>query len=179
MERLEENPHHYNPNSAGISAWDAKKSKERDAGLTGLEVECETIIAQVHATKELEQLQRELEAHKAAKTDYEAIGRTGKALREATAAVDSQLRAEKDWGTLRDRHVALVERLEVKCAALTEAENYDLLLRLGAKLNELKALDVSDLPQSRSNVSGLLPAPLAAPASAPAAVPHAQNADRA
>mmetsp|Transcript_105151 Transcript_105151/g.206237 ORF Transcript_105151/g.206237 Transcript_105151/m.206237 type:complete len:367 (+) Transcript_105151:2690-3790(+) len=104
----------------------------------------------------------------AANTDFKAIGRVGKALKAATAAVTQQPLSEEDYLTLRDRHAALVQKMTLKCAELAEVEDYDSLEDFAAKLEQLKALDVSALPERPL----LPPAAAAAAVALPSTTPH-------
>jgi hypothetical protein len=122
--------------------------------LTG---ECDSIITQVahvptlrEAIQQRDELQWELAALDAAKTNFREIARVGTAHRAAVAAVLQQPLAEEDYLTLSDRHTALVQKLTTTCEELADAEDYDAVTVLGDKLNELKALDVSALPSSDS-----------------------------
>jgi hypothetical protein len=91
-----------------------------------------------------DQLQKDYNALKTAATDFVALGRVGNALKTAVAAV---VLTEEDYLTLADRRAALVQKVRVKCAELADAGEFDTLDTLASKLEELKALDVSALPQ--------------------------------
>jgi hypothetical protein len=122
-----------------------------------LACECDTIVTQFghvpalrEAIQQRDELQRELAAVDAAKTNFREIARVGTAHRAAVAAVLQQPLAEEDHLTLADRHAALVQKLTATCEELADAEDYDAVTVLGDKLNELQALDVSALPSSDS-----------------------------
>jgi hypothetical protein len=117
--------------------------------------ECDTVVSQfVHvpafrdAIRQRDELQRELAALNAAKTNFREIARVGTAHRAAVAAVLQQALSEEDYLTLADRHAALVQKVTTTCEELADAEDYDAVILLGDKLNELKALDVTTLPSS-------------------------------
>jgi hypothetical protein len=122
---------------------------------SALACECDTIVTQFghvpalrEAIQQRDELQRELAALNAAKTNFKEIARVGTAHRAAVAAVLQQALSEEDFLTLSDRHAALVQKLTTTCEELAEAEDYDAVILLGDKLNELKALDVATLPSS-------------------------------
>jgi hypothetical protein len=122
-----------------------------------LACECDTIVTQFghvpalrEAIQQRDELQRELAAVDAAKTNFREIARVGTAHRAAVAAVLQQPLAEEDHLTLADRHAALVQKLTATYEELADAEDYDAVTVLGDKLNELQALDVSALPSSDS-----------------------------
>jgi hypothetical protein len=74
----------------------------------------------------------------AADPDFRAIAAVSKVLAVAMTEVE--------FFTLRDKHAALVDRVTAKCLALEQAQEFGLLIVLGAKLKELQALEVSGLP---------------------------------
>jgi hypothetical protein len=129
-----------------------------------LECECATVIAQfahVPALRDAIQLRgrlrRKFTALNAAKTNFKEIARVGVAHKASAAAVLRQPLSGKNFVTLADRHAALVQKVTATCAMLAEAEDFDVLELFGEKLEQLKKLDVSALPQSSSAIS---PVPL-------------------
>jgi hypothetical protein len=132
--------------------------------------ECDTVIAQFShapalrsAIQERDQLQREFTALNAAKTNFKEIARLGTVHKAAVAAVEKQRLFEKFYLTLAARHAALVQQVTAMCMELADAGEFDMVEKLGAKLQKLKALDVSALPLSSS-----------ARSPAPPSVPHAK-----
>ena len=124
-----------------------------------LEGECDTLgeqVAQAPARRDAMQrrntLQAQLDAAKAAKTDFQRIGDLGKALKVVCAEIAQLPLSEEDRLTLTVRHAAMVQRVEAKCKQLMEAEQYDLLSSLGAKLKALKALDLTATMQPSDTV---------------------------
>jgi hypothetical protein len=111
------------------------------------------------ASRRRDELQREYNALKSAATDFVAMGRVGKALKAAVTAV---VLTEEDYLTLADRHAALVTTVTATCSVLADAGQFDALEALAAKLEELKALDMSALPRSWLNDPVQPPAPPAA-----------------
>jgi Skp family chaperone for outer membrane proteins len=117
--------------------------------------ECEAVTTQLayvptlrDAIQQRDELQRELTALSTAQTNFKEIARVGTTHKAAVAAVLQQPLIEEDYLTLADRHAALVQKLTTTCEELAEAEDYDAVILLGDKLNELKALDVATLPSS-------------------------------
>jgi hypothetical protein len=111
--------------------------------------ECDAVITQFahvptfrKAIQHRDKLQREYDALKTAATDLMALGRVGRALRAAGAAI---VLTEEDYLTLADRHAALVTKVTTMCAQLADATESQALNTLASKLEELKALDVSVL----------------------------------
>jgi hypothetical protein len=74
----------------------------------------------------------------AADPDFRAIAAASKTLAAAMS--------EEEYFTLIDKHTALVDRVTAKCIALEQAQEFGLLIVLGAKLKELQAQDLSGLP---------------------------------
>jgi phage host-nuclease inhibitor protein Gam len=111
--------------------------------------ECDAVIAQFahvptfrKAIQHRDELQREYDALKTAATDLMALGRVGRALKAAGAAI---MLTEEDYLTLADRHAALVEKVTTTCAELADTGKSQVLSTLASKLEKLKALDVSVL----------------------------------
>jgi hypothetical protein len=77
--------------------------------------------------------------------DYELVGTLGEQLVTAPHPL-----SEEDYLTLADRHEALVQEVTTACQELTKAKAYADVKVLGAVLKELKSLDVSGLPLTRS-----------------------------
>jgi hypothetical protein len=100
------------------------------------------------AIQQRDELQKELAALNAAKTNFRQVAKVGTAHKAAVAAVLQQPLSEEDYLTLSDRHAALVQKVTTTCEELADAEDYDEVILLGDKLNELKALDVATLPSS-------------------------------
>jgi formyltetrahydrofolate synthetase len=135
-----------------------------DCGL--VEGECDVLVAQLanvtrtqKAIQHRDELHDALRALKVAMADFEAIGQAGKALKAANAELAQLPLSEEDYLKLADRHAALVQKVSTTCAELSDAGEFDALEALAAKLEELKALDVSALPQSWANDPVLAPAP--------------------
>jgi hypothetical protein len=112
--------------------------------------ECNAVISQFahvptfrKVIQHRDELQREYHALKTAATDLMALGRVGRALRAAGAAI---VLTEEDYLTLADRHAALVTKATSLCAKLADAAESQALNTLASKLEELKALDVSVTP---------------------------------
>jgi hypothetical protein len=111
--------------------------------------ECDAVIAwfaHVPALKDAliqkDTLQREFEALKATKKFIE-LGRVGKLLKEATAAIVQF----KECLTLADRCASLISKVTETCRALADAEDYDALDTLASKLTLLKAENLCSLPR--------------------------------
>jgi hypothetical protein len=83
----------------------------------------------------------------------------GKALKAANEAVKQLPLSEEDYLTFAQRHAALVQKTTDACKELLLKDDLDALEELVAKLEELKALDVSALRQSWANDPVLAPAP--------------------
>jgi hypothetical protein len=128
--------------------------------------ECSALVAQLadaprtqEAIQLRDKLQNTFSALKADMSDFEAIGQAGKAHKEAVAVVTQLPLSEEDYLTLADRHAALVQKVTTTCAELVDASEFDALDALATKLEELRALDVSGLPQSWANDPVQPPAP--------------------
>jgi hypothetical protein len=120
-----------------------------------LVVECDAVLAGFahvpalrDAIQQRDELQRELSALNAAKSNFREIARAGTAHKAAVDAAQHLPLFEEDYLTLADRYAALVQLATTTCEELADAEDYDAVTFLGDKLNELKALDVSALPSS-------------------------------
>jgi hypothetical protein len=120
--------------------------------------ECDTVIAQFahvpalrDAIQQRDQLQSEFAALKASKTDFAASVKVGRELKALQEAILQLPLPEEDYLTMAGRHAALVHKMTVLCERLLENEDLDALDTVAAKLEELKALDVSALPQSWAN----------------------------
>jgi hypothetical protein len=116
---------------------------------------CNAVILQFQQAPALRQameyrnyLQGQLAALKAstANSNFRRIARTGVACKGVIETVRQQPLSEELYWTLADRLVAVLQMSTAACKQLAEAEDYDAVTVLGAKLKELKALDVSDLP---------------------------------
>jgi DNA repair exonuclease SbcCD ATPase subunit len=128
--------------------------------------ECDTVIAQFthvpalrDAIQQRDQLQTEFAALKASKTDFAASVRVGRTFKASQGAVLQLPLSEEDYLTMAGRHAALTQKMTALCERLLENEDLDALETLATKLGELKALDVSALPQSWANDPVLAPAP--------------------
>jgi DNA repair exonuclease SbcCD ATPase subunit len=137
-----------------------------DLARTALMSECDTVITQfVHvpvlmdALQQRDQLQAQLEAAEMAGEDYELLGTLGVQLETLKVRVTQLPLCEESHATLAVRPQALVQKLTAACEALATTKAYAELKFLGAKLNELKGLDASALPQPWINDPVLLPAP--------------------
>jgi hypothetical protein len=126
--------------------------------LAALVDECDAVVTQfahVASLKDAIQLRDGLEAQlevaEKIGDDYELIGTLGEQLLTLRQKVAEQPLSEEDYLTLADRHEVLVQKVTNTCATLARAKAYADVKLLGAKLKELKALDVSALPQSWAN----------------------------
>jgi N-acyl-D-aspartate/D-glutamate deacylase len=144
--------------------------------------ECDAVIAQFayvpalrDAIRQRDELQREYIALKAAKTEFKASVRVGKALQAAKEAVAQLPLSEEDYQTLADRHTALVQKTTAACEDLLAEDDLDALDTLASKLEELQALDVSALPQSWANDPVQPPAPPAASAPPPTSAEEGED----
>jgi hypothetical protein len=134
--------------------------------LAALVDECDTVIGQFAHVPALwdaiqlrDGLEAQLEAVERIGDDYELIGTLGEQLLTLRQKVAEQPLSEEDYVTLADRHELLVQKVINTCATLARAKAYADVKLLGAKLKELKALDVSALPQSWANDPVQPPAP--------------------
>jgi hypothetical protein len=116
--------------------------------------ECNTIIAEFthvpalrDAIQQRDELQRKLRAL-AASENFRSVVSVGKGLQAVMAVVAQQPLSEKDYLTLTDRFEALVQKVTVVCRDLTVAEDYDSLDTLATKLEELRVLEASALPET-------------------------------
>jgi hypothetical protein len=141
--------------STPVSA--ARGDGARPSACAALVGECDTVIAQFahlpalrDAVQQRDELQRELRALQAAE-NFTGVVSVGKALKEVSAAVAQHPLSEEDYLTLADRHESLVRRVVATCGELSDAGEFDALEALAAKLEELKALDVSALPRFWAN----------------------------
>jgi formyltetrahydrofolate synthetase len=130
-----------------------------------LEDECNALVAQLaitavtrEAIRRRDELQDALDVLKAAMVDFEAIGQAGKSLKAANAELAQLPLSEEGYLTLADRHVTLVRKVTTTCSELADAGEFVALDTLATKLEELKALDLSALPQSGANNPGHPPA---------------------
>jgi hypothetical protein len=128
--------------------------------------ECDTVVAQFAHVPTLRgailqraKLQKELEAAEAAGDDFVLVGTLGERLEAQCLRIAEQPLSEEDYLTLADRHEALVLKTAAICRELAKSKAYADVKMLGAKLQDLKALDVSALPQSWSNDPVQPPAP--------------------
>jgi hypothetical protein len=120
--------------------------------------ECDAVSAQFahvptlrEAIQQRDQLHNEFAALNAAKTNFLEIARVGTAHKAAIAAVLQLPLSEEDYLTLAGRYEALVQKVTATCAELADAGEFDALVVLAAKLEELKALDVSILAHTGDN----------------------------
>jgi hypothetical protein len=130
--------------------------------------ECDNVISQfVHvpslreAIRLRDQLQRELNVLKSTETEFKASARVGKALNAAKEVIAMHPLSERDYLLLAESHATLMQKVAAACKKLLLDDDYDALDTLASKLEELKALDVSDLPQSWANDPVPPPAPSA------------------
>jgi hypothetical protein len=131
--------------------------------------ECDAVIAQFahvptlrEAIQLRDQLHKEFAALNAAKTNFMEIARVGTAHKAAIAAVLQLPLSEEDYLTLAGRYAALVQKVTAACAELADAGEFDSLVVLAAKLEELKALDVFILAHTGDNDPVYAPATTAA-----------------
>jgi hypothetical protein len=120
------------------------------AECAALQGECDMICAQFsqapaysNLLQRRDALQSQLDATEAVGTNFKQMGILGRALNEVHAEIAQLLLSEEDYLTLAARHAALVQRVEAKCRDLLKGKHYDLLTSLGAKLEQLQALDLS------------------------------------
>jgi hypothetical protein len=120
--------------------------------------ECDPVITQFahvpalrDAIQQRDQLHKEFAALNAAKTNFMEIAMVGTAHKAAIAAVLQLPLSEEDYLTLAGRYEALVQKVTATCAELADAGEFDALVVLAAKLEELKALDVSTLAHTGDN----------------------------
>jgi hypothetical protein len=120
--------------------------------------ECDAVIAQFahvpalrDAIQQRDQLHKEFAALNAAKTNFMEIARVGTAHKAAIAAVLQLPLPEENYLTLAGRYEALVQKVTATCAELADAGEFDALVVLAAKLEELKALDISSLAHTGDN----------------------------
>jgi hypothetical protein len=92
-----------------------------------------------------DKLQGEVTILKAAKANFKEIVRVGSVHKAAVDGVLQQPLSEKDYLTLAPRHAALVQKVKAHCEHLAEAEDYEGLELLGAKLDALRGVDMSIL----------------------------------
>jgi hypothetical protein len=135
----------------------ARGDGARPSACAALVGECDTVITQFahmpalrDVIQQRDELQRELRALQAAE-NFTGVVSVGKALKAVSAAVAQHPLSEEDYLTLADRHESLVRRVVATCAELSDAGEFDALEALAAKLEELKALDVSALPRFWAN----------------------------
>jgi hypothetical protein len=134
-----------------------KQAAKPPSPLAALEEECDTVAAQFDqaldtrdAIKQRDELQTQLDAVNAA-DDFRGIARVGRAYEAAVALLLQRPLSEEDYLTLADRHEALLKKVAAQCRALADSKDYDALESLASKLEDLKALDVSTLPQAWAN----------------------------
>jgi myosin heavy subunit len=127
--------------------------------------ECDSIIAQFahvpalrNAIQQRAELQAQLEAAEAG-DDFVLVGTLGEQLDALNLKVVEQPLSEEDYLTMFERHAALVQKVTDTCRELTKSRAYAEVKILGVKLQELKALDVSALPQSWANDPAPPPTP--------------------
>jgi hypothetical protein len=133
------------------------QAAKQPSPLAELEEECDTVAAQFDqaldtrdAIKQRDELLTQLDAVNAA-DDFRSIARVGRAYEAAVALLVQQPLSEEDYLTLADRREALLKKVAAQCRALADSKDYDALESLASKLEELKALDVSTLPQAWAN----------------------------
>jgi uncharacterized coiled-coil protein SlyX len=126
---------------------------------------CDTVIAQFahvpalrDAIRQRDELQAQLEAAETG-DDFVLVGTLGEQLDALMLKVSGQPLSEEDYLTLYDRHAALLQKVTDTCRELAKSRAYAEVKMLGAKLQELKALDVSALPRSWANDPVQPPAP--------------------
>jgi hypothetical protein len=130
--------------------------------------ECDKVISQFEHVPSLreairlrDQLQRELNVLKSTETEFKASARVGKALNAAKEVITMHPLSERDYLLLAESHATLGQKVAAACKKLLLDDDYDALDTLASKLEELKALDVSGLPQSWANDPVPPPAPSA------------------
>jgi hypothetical protein len=149
---------------AGEQALEPTQPAVDDPLLRPLVGECDSIMAQFahvpalrDAIQQRDELQAQLEAAEEG-DDFVLVGSLGEELDALNLKSDEQPLSEEDYLTMFDRHVALVQKVTETCRELTKAKVYAEVKLLGAKLQELKALDVFVLPQSWASDPELPPA---------------------
>jgi DNA repair exonuclease SbcCD ATPase subunit len=126
--------------------------------------QCDAVITQFghvpalrNAIQHRDELQAQLEAAETG-DDFVLVGTLGEQLDALNLKVVEQPLSEEDYLTMFERHAALVQKVTDTCRELTKSRAYAEVKTLGVKLQELKALDVSALPQSWANDPVLPPA---------------------
>jgi hypothetical protein len=91
-------------------------------------------------TQRLAAAQTQYDAAEAAAEDFELIASLGKALQALQQESAKLPLSEEDYLSLRDRHAALVRRVEERCKELKDAKDFTALEALGVHLEALKAV---------------------------------------
>jgi hypothetical protein len=136
-----------------------------------LAAECDTVLSQLQHVSAREELNRRLRALEAeyaelrvANQDFTRMAVVGKEVR-ALAAESTQLPlSAANYLTLADRHAMLVRQLTALCTQLADLQDFEALQVWGTRLNALKAVDVSSLPNGSTGSIGSAVRPPAAPA---------------
>jgi hypothetical protein len=161
---------------AGVPTTPAAEPAPIPTDLTGslhaaLVSECDTIFTQFSHVSAVQaallrraELQAQLEAAEEAGDDFVLVGTLGEQLETLKVETAQALLTEEDYLTLAARHASVVQRMTERCKELAKAKAYAEVKVLGAKLQDLKALDVTGLP-SFAGQEPVLPAP-PAPATA-------------
>jgi hypothetical protein len=134
-------------------AFAMSRSSDPPAALV---LECSVLVSQVKFSPALrnatilqrDALKAKLTAAKASKTDFAKIVQLNKALKAFPSEADLLPLSEADCQSLGNRHAELVQRVHATCAQLADADDYDALEVLSAKLDELRGLDLSALSTS-------------------------------
>jgi hypothetical protein len=123
-----------------------------------LEHDCVLLTEQIAVTaaratvpQRKQALQQQLSAAVASGTDFKLVGSLGEQLDLHSTHAQQLTLSEDEQFALTDKHAALVQRLQAKCKELTASKFYALVWRLGARLEALRALDLSSLPQPWDN----------------------------
>jgi hypothetical protein len=99
--------------------------------------QCRDIIQQISS------LRAQYDAKLAAGQDFLLVAKLGTQLQGLEKKSAQLPLSDEDYLTLAARHAALVQRVTEQCRELTRAKDYAALGPLSAKLQELKALDLS------------------------------------
>jgi hypothetical protein len=125
--------------------------------------ECDTIVAQFAqspALRDAVQRRECIALDGSTTTDSKEGVRAGNVHQAAKQVLPQQALSEVDYQSLADRRVALIQKLTAVCERLFEGDDFDALdTLLASKLQELKVLDVSRLPQSWTKDPVQPPAP--------------------
>jgi hypothetical protein len=120
--------------------------------------ECDTVATQFAfvpalkaALERRETLKAELGAAENAGDNFVLVGTLGEQLLALAKDTARLPLSEEDYLTLAARHATAEQRLIQRCKELVTAKAYAEVKALGAKLQELQALDVTALPPAGSD----------------------------